>query len=142
MTDTNDSPGWAACGGPRKDHRNMMRLLAALATWAVCFVGSSQLLKRGLIEPSPLGWLVGLTPSVAALVALFAFARYVREADELQRLIQLQAMAVSLGGTFFAIAGYQVLEKLGAPALDANDYTLVMSGLYTLGILVGWRKYR
>ena len=125
-----------------RDRRNLMRFLWVLGAWAVCFVGASQLLERGLVPIGPLSWMVALLPTVVAIPVLIVYARYLREADELQRKIELEALALGFGGTFFALGGYRILERVGAPAVDLGDFGLVMAVLYTIGVLLGRRRYR
>jgi hypothetical protein len=120
----------------------MMRYLAVLALWAVVFTGANQLIKRGVLEGGPLTWLVVVLPFVAGGLAMLAYGSYLRQADELQRLIQFQGLALGFGGTFFLFSGYKALERLGAPVANFSDVALVMAVLYTLGIFLGWRRYR
>ena len=74
--------------------------------------------------------------------ALLALGRFLREADELQRTIQLQALALGFGAGFFALPGYRIFERLGAPAADIADFTMVMAFFYVIGAFLGWRRYR
>ena len=120
----------------------MVRFLGLLALWAVAFSGASQLIKRGVVDGGALGWGLAMLPIIAGVLVLFAFARWLREGDELQRTVQLVALAFGFGGTFFAIAAYRVFERLGAPAADLGDLALAMAILYTLGVFVGWWRYR
>jgi hypothetical protein len=110
--------------------------------WAVAFTAASQLIKRGVVTEGPLAWGLAALPFLFGAGVLVAYARYLRETDELQRLIQLQALALGCGGTFFLIAGYEVLQRLGAPMGEVDDVTMVMAGFYALGTFLGWRRYR
>ncbi|MCZ6726579.1 MAG: hypothetical protein O7A98_04405, partial [Acidobacteria bacterium] len=125
-----------------RDRRNQSRMMWVLFAWAVCFAGVSQLIKRDLLSAGPLLWLLAALPSVAGVFALIAYGRFLREADELQRIIQLRALALGFGGTLFALAGYRVFERLGAPAAELTDVMLVMMLLYSVASLLGWRRYR
>lgn len=143
MTESHPQPFLVRCGEMTlREYRAMVVMMTTLAFWAICYVGSSQLIKRGVLTEGPLAWAMATLPSIAGVLVLFAYARFLRACDELQRLIQLQALALGFGGTFFAIAGYRVFERLGAPVAEASDYSLVMSVLYTLGVVLGWRRYR
>jgi hypothetical protein len=102
----------------------------------------SLLIKREVLPVGAVRWTVAALPCVAAVLVLAAYARFLREADELQRLIQLEALALGFGGAFFAVMGYQLFERLGALTLDAGDLGIVMALLYSLGGLLGWRRYR
>lgn len=143
MNETNQESLWERCGDTTPhDRRNQLRLLWAVGAWAVSFAGVSQLIKRDLLPGGPFPWLLAVLPWVLGVVVLIAYGRYLREADELQRMIQLQALAFGFGGTYFALTGYRVFERLGAPAAGLNDATLLMVVLYAIAIFVGWRRYR
>ena len=70
------------------------------------------------------------------------FVRFLRAADELQRVIQLQALALGFGGGFFFICGYSLFEPLGAPPSQSADIVVIMPLLYVVGVLNGARRYR
>jgi hypothetical protein len=95
-----------------------------------------------VLPVGPVSWLLAALPSVAGFFVLIAYGRFLREADELQRIIQLQALALGFGGTFFALAGYRVFERLGAPAGGFDEITLVMALFYSIAIFLGWWRYR
>ncbi len=73
---------------------------------------------------------------------LFVYGRFLRQTDELARLIQLEALALGFGGTFFALCAYSVFQRLGAPLLDLKDVPTVMVVFYFLGVGLGWWRYR
>jgi hypothetical protein len=143
MTETKPEPFWARCGDTTpRDWRNIKRVMWAMGAWAVCSVGISQLIKQGVLVAGPLAWMLAVLPSVAAVFVLVTYTRFLREGDELQRVIQLQSLAVGFGGTFFAATGYRIFERLGAPAADAGDLVIVMAAFYTLGSFLSWKQYR
>lgn len=136
-------PFLARCGDTTPvDWGNLKRLLGAYFLWAVCFAGASQLLKRGLVTEGPLLWLVIAAPLLVSLVVIATFVRFLRQADELQRIVQLQALAVGFGGTFFAATGYRLFERIGATPADIGDLALVMAFFYSAAVVLGWSKYR
>ena len=121
--------------------RNEVRLAAFCLLWALGFAGAMWLLTRGLLPAGPIAWAVAALPSLAAVFVVLAFVRFLREADELQRLIQLQGLALGFGGGFFAIFGYSLFEQVGA-ASAGIDIVTVMPVLYAIGVLMGARRYR
>jgi drug/metabolite transporter (DMT)-like permease len=127
-----------APGGKARD----IRLAGYFLGWALSFVGATYLIEHGLLPNRPVALLVAVLPSVAAVFVLAAYTRYLREADELERLIQLQAMGWGLGGGFFAICGYLLFEPLGAPALATATLASLMPVLFAIGILAGRWRYR
>ena len=142
MNDNTREPIWARCGDTTpRDWHNMKRLLGTLLLWAVTFVGSTYLLKHHQDLLGPAAWPIAAVPTLTGLLAILAFRRYLQEADELQRIIQLNALALGFGGGLFAMAGYQVFEKLGAPPADVGDFIMVMAILYSAGSVFGWRRY-
>lgn len=132
---------WCVHTTPR-DWRNARRLLWLLAVWAVSFVGGAQVISRELVPPGPVSWVVAALPAVLTVFVLIAYGRFLRETDELQRLIQLRSLALGFGGVWFVSTGYMLFERLGAPSLDRGDALLVMVVLYTIGVVVGQWRYR
>ncbi len=142
MTEEMKETLWTRCMGSDVDQRNQRRLVWATLIWALAFVGVSLLIKREMLSPGPIAWALGAVPLVLGVGVIAVFARYLRQADELQRLIQLEALALGFGGGLFAFLSYRVFERLGAPRLALDDATMVMVVLYLLGIFIGWRRYR
>ena len=143
MNETTREPFWVRCGDTTpRDRRNLMRVMWTLGAWAVCFAGGSQLIAKDLLPAGPLPWVVAALPSVLGVFVLVAYGRFLREADELHRTIQLQALALGFGAGWFAFTGYRIFERLGAPAADIADFTMVMALFYAIGAFLGWRRYR
>jgi hypothetical protein len=122
--------------------RNELTIGAVALGWALCFDAALLVIKKHWLPPGPILWVVAALPSVAALGVLMAYTRYLRRADELQRLIQLQAMSWAFGGGFFVICGYLLFQHLGAPRLDQALLASLMPVLYAIGLAAGWRRYR
>lgn len=133
---------WDRCDTTPRDRRNTVRMLLALAAWAVVFVAVTWAIRKELLPAGPVSWIAAALPSALMVVAFLAYADYLRKADELQRTIQLRALALGFGAGWLALCGYPLFEHLGAPAIDAGDYVLVMAVFYTLGVVLGQRRYR
>ena len=145
MSEREASPGsfWARCvGNTARDRRNLKRLLWVSLAWAVLFTGGSQLIKRDLLPGGAIPWVVAALPSVVGIFVLVAYARFLREADELQRVIHLQALALGFGGGWVAVCGYRIFERVGAPTADIADATLALAVFYAIGIVRGTWRYR
>lgn len=150
-SDSNPSSILNWCGDTTPlDRQNLKRMLWWLLLWAVTFTGASQLLKRGILESGTaaslraqvVAWTVGILPVLAAALVIWAYARYLNQADELQRKIHLTALAFSFGITFFSIGCYSVLERAGAPAATPDDFILVMAIVFAASSLYGSLRYR
>ena len=87
-------------------------------------------------------WMVAAAPNAVAVGVLFAYLRFLRMTDELVRLVQLQALAVGFGVTFFFLMAWELFETVGAPGLDPSEAVLVPIAAWMLGSLYFNRKYR
>lgn len=141
MTETNGTLWRLLCGDTTaRDRRNLARLAWLTAAWAVAFVGGSLLIRRGLVPAGPLSWGLAALTLALALSAVLAYGRFIRDADELQRRIHLQALALGFAGGWLPVAGYRLFELLGGPYLERGDVAIAMALLYTLGLALGrWR---
>ena len=140
------SPGqsfWMRCSGSTsRDRRNLRHFIWIYAAWAVFYTGGSQLIKRDLLPAGPLPWVAAVIPPVVAVFALLAYGRFLRQADELQRAIHLEALAIGFGGGFFGVCTYRLFERLGAPSADIAEATMFMANFYALGIVRATLRYR
>jgi len=123
------------------DRRNLNRANVWLAFWLVSFAASTFIIKSEVTSTGIVGWIVAAIPTVVGLGAMLAYGRYLRQADELQRRIQLQALAVGFGVAFFFGFGYPLLEKVGAPTADISDVSVLMAFFYFVGLWLGRRRY-
>lgn len=144
MTDKDGSLWRRLCGSDTtpRDRRNLYRFAALLAAWTAAFVGGMALIERDVVPDGPIAWGLAALNLALAVAALLAYVRYLREADELQRRIHLEALALGFGGGWLAVAGYRLFELLGSPYVDRGSVIFVMAILYTLGIVLGQRRYR
>lgn len=142
MNETTKEPFWERCGDTTpRDRRNMVWVVGALFFWALSFAGVQKLIEKDLLPAGPLPWLLAALPAVAGILVIVMYGRFLRDLDELQRLIQLQGIALAFGGAYFAYAGYQIFERLGAPPADMSAYVVVWSVLYSFRSYFGWRRF-
>ena len=108
---------------------------------AMVVFAAATLLIDGKFVSGLLGW--GLTGLAVALSVMMvrAYVHFLREADELLRKIQLEALAVSFGATVVFMLGYRLCERLGAMKLDVNDPLMVMVGVFAIGQWTAMRRY-
>jgi len=109
-------------------------LTLAVAVFGPNFVWESRAITLGAI-------LVNIAVGVGMIIAN---KRHLDGLDELQRKIQLEAMALALGVFLVAGLGYSTLDVTDVIAVDAEISFLVMliSVTYLIGIYVGHRKYQ
>lgn len=134
----------AACGTPT-DRRNNMSFLRWTLAWAVGLTASAQSLKRGFfgLEPGSLAtWVVASAPAVLGVLMMAAYLRFLRETDELTRLIQLQSLAVGFGAGVLLLLHWELFEFVGAPAMDPSDAVMVPMLAWAGSLLFFSRRYR
>ncbi len=133
---------WARCHSSARDLRNSLRM----AAWTLAWGASWAAVARGIKDE----WLPTGAPTVAAtLVSLgiglgmiLAYRRFLRDADELQRKIQLDALAISLGISVVGSAAYSLLESAGTVAdADTANVILLVAVTYSASVMLGQWRY-
>ena len=132
-TDLNE---WTA----KKNHR---RILYWIVAWTVTMVLAD---KAELYE-----WHSSALISILAIVInagigigmIVTYIRFLKELDELQRKIQLDSLALSMGVTLVGSFTYSLLvtAKFITDA-EISDIILLMGLTYMVGIIVGQVRYR
>ena len=126
----------------------MVRNTVGLAAWTAAWVASVALAAFGPeilwnLEPAPTLIAISLTVLVG-IGMLFANKRNLQAQDELQRTIQLQAMAWSLGVGLVGGLAWTLLDRHDLIAFEAEIAHLVglMGVVYMIGSVVGLLRYR
>ncbi len=128
--------------GTAVDRANNRRFTFWCLAWALAIIGATSIVEFNDDLPGVVAWLVALSPNIFAVGALVAYLRFLRMADELQRRIQIEGLAIGFGiGWIFAI-GYLVLQSAGAPELSATAMILVMTAGWIIGNIRAIRHYR
>jgi len=138
-THPSDKGAWAS---------RMIRNTVGLAAWTAAWVASVALAAfgPGIIwndEPAPT--LVAIAFSVLVGVGmLFANKRNLQAMDELQRTVQLQAMAWSLGAGLVGGVAWTLFARHDLVGFEAEIAHLVafMSVVYLAGSVAGLLRYR
>lgn len=132
-----------ACGDTTpRDRRNLRWVLWVFVGWAVVFLGVTLVIRKELLPTGPLLWLLATLPAIIAIGGIAAYVRFLRQADELQRVIHLRAMALGFGAVWLVNTCYPPFERLGAPVIDAGLLVVVMGLAYAFGMVLGSRRFR
>ncbi len=132
---------WSWCGDlTARDRRNQWSYILWMLTWMLSFVAGMFLLEFDWVSGA-FGYVVALVPSLLGVGAVMAFLRFVRQADELQRKIQVEALGWGFGAGAIFMFGYQLLEGAGLPAIDIADPAAVMFVSWALATVVLARRY-
>jgi hypothetical protein len=113
----------------------------ALAIYAALLVASSYLTQT--LHPGSLArYAIVLTPMLGIVGCVWAIIRHLRRLDEMQRRIQLEALAISFAGFAFGSLAWGFAESAGAPHLPTFLIWPIMAALWVLGGFIAHRQYR
>jgi hypothetical protein len=117
----------------------VVQFSAAMAVYMVVLVVSLIIIQA---NPDSL-WRVPLAiaPVVPVLFALWAFVRFLRGTDELQRQIHFEAIALAAGATGVLTFTYGFLENVGFPHLNPIWVLPLLIGLWGIGAAIAGRRY-
>ena len=119
--------------------RYLKEFLGAMAGYAA-LVPLSMWMLRGR-EHTALGYAVAFLPIVPSALALWAFLRMFRGLDELQRRIQLEAVAFSFLATCLITLTWAFQQNAGLPRFDVSWVAPMLIMLWGLGLGVAKRRY-
>ena len=119
--------------------RYLKEFLGAMAGYAA-LVPLSMWMLRGR-EHTPLGYAVAFLPIVPSALALWAFLRMFRGLDELQRRIQLEAVAFSFLATCLITLTWAFQQNAGLPRFDVSWVAPLLIMLWGLGLGIAKRRY-
>jgi hypothetical protein len=93
-------------------------------------------------EHTPLGHCIAFLPIIASIFAMFGFIRMFPGLDELQRRIQLEAVAFSFLATCLITLTWAFQQSAGLPRFDVSFVAPLLVLLWGLGLCVAKRRYQ
>ena len=87
----------------------------------------------------PTAWVMAVFPNVVAVGMLLAYLRFLRMADELTRLIQLQGLAVGFGAWIFSAMAWKAFEAAGATFPDDVLFMVPILAMSIGTLYFAWR---
>ena len=124
-----------------RDSRNQRRYNLWVLAAALAYVGATAALRWRESIPAALPWLLAGVAWLLAILAIRSYLVFLREADELLRRIQLEALGLGFGSGAVVAFLYPLLEGLGAPKLDGYATAVVMMLSWSAGSWLGARRY-
>lgn len=124
-----------------KTNKYLIELSLAFLAYVITLIISLKFLGSGH-ENQILRTLVSLSPMLPAIAACWVILRQLRRSDELQRIIQLEALAIAFGGTSIITCGYGFLENVDYPHVSMFAVWPIMAGLWVLAQLYATRRYK
>jgi hypothetical protein len=118
------------------------RFAISLALLLGLVIGVSTILERAeLSAPVRIG--LALLPVAAYVACLVSYLGLIRQTDELQRRVHLEALAIAFPSTAVLVFAAEYMRKAGLISQFKPDYVLVaMLVLWGVGFLVAWRRYQ
>lgn len=128
--------------GTEADRRNQRMIVAWSLGWVLASLGADYGIENEVIASG--------APTIAAIAAvtilgagvILTYRRFLREADELMRKIQLDALALTVGVGIVAAFTYSLME--GAEIVEAAELmtlVMIMVVTYISGVIIGRRLY-
>ena len=123
--------------------KNNIRLLC----WIFAWVGTMILVDKAVLYEWYSSDLISMVAIVInagiGLGVIVTFMRYLNEVDELQRKIQLDALALSMGVGWVGGFTYSLLVTAQfVTDNEVSDIIMLMTFTYMVGIIVGQVRYR
>ena len=133
---------WRRCQLTPRDRRNQQRTLIWLLVWVVSWVVANIAIKEAWAADWLPPALYAVIPTILGVVMMLAYWKFLREADELQRKIQLEALAIGFGAG--VVGGYTVhlLSRAGVlSSVEFSEVAAFMMIVYAIASLIGERRY-
>lgn len=133
---------WRRCELTPRDRRNQQRLLIWFFVWMVSWVAANIAIKEGWASAGASAIAVAIFPTLLGVATMLAYWKFLREADELQRKIQLEGLAIGFGIGIVGALTIHVLGRAGIlTAIDLGDVASLMMVAYAIAVVIGARRY-
>lgn len=134
--------------GSTRGYEEQLKLTAGLVVCTLLWVGSLALARYGpshLWEDQAFASWIAIAANVAIGIGwIFAFARYLRGIDEVQRKIQQDALAMALGIGWVGGLAYIVADAANLVSHDVSVamFPVLMAVVYMIAVAAGNLRYR
>jgi len=134
---------WSLCPElmTERDWHNEQRVNVATVLWVVTYLALTFVVSAEYVD----GWfalVLSAVPAILGAIVVVRYVQFVREADELLRKIQTEALAIGFGAGMFFTLTYALFEQIGAPRLEPAFVVIVMGAGWIWGLWRGARLYR
>ena len=126
-----------------RDRQNQYRIIGWSFAWVFCWVLVTWCIKNERLTSLSLVIPAILVTTCLGLGMMVAYRRFLREADELRRKIELDALALAVGVGLVGGVCCRMLEKAGVVTnIPVFEMVVVLiCATQSLGIVVGLRRY-
>jgi hypothetical protein len=146
IASTDRTTWWQAAllirGQTEADQRNIQAIWVWSLIAGAGFAATVLALKFFPQLDGPLAWLLATAPSILGIGLVRATLRFLRDADEFVRKVQLEGIAWGFGAGAVFCLGYSVLEQVGAPELPIGVALVPLTFGWAIGSFVVAYRHR
>jgi len=125
------------CWQTGRDARNLLRFAGLFFLWAFSHEAVSHIQTH--VEMSmTLAWVLAFVPALPGILAVLAYLKFLREADEMVRRIHMTGMAVGFGAGIFVWLGLQMPLPPGTPDKEMLFALHLHKALIFMAMTFGW----
>jgi hypothetical protein len=125
------------CWETGRDKNNLLRFAGLFLLWTVTHEGIS-FIQTNVEMSTTLAWMLAVVPALPGVLAVLAYFKFLREADEMVRRIHLTGMAVGFGAGIFVWMGLQMPLPPGTSDKEMLFTLHLHKALIFLAMIVGW----
>ncbi|MCG9731464.1 hypothetical protein L1D44_16850 [Shewanella sp. Isolate13] len=132
-----------AKGLPKRDLKNANRVNLLALFWALTLMISTFLSENELLSSGLLITLAFCIHTLLGIAMLASYRHFLVQLDEMERKVQLDALALSVGVAIISFSSYSILENNAiVPPLNAAYLIVLIALTYIVGIIKGRISYR
>lgn len=128
------------------NYREQMKATGGLAAWTLAWLATLAIARFGpelLWGSQPVGtWVAVAVNLLVGIGVIVAYTRYLRRADELDRKIMLDALAVTLGLAWVTGFAYVAANAAGLVTIDIGVLLAAPGVVFVLAVVAGKIRYR
>jgi len=132
-----------AKGLPKRDLKNAHRVNLFALLWALTLMISAYLGETGVLDNPALLVIAFAVHSMIGIAMLFTYKSFLTQLDEMERKVQLDALALAVGVAIISFSSYSILANTGTVPPLKSAYLIALIALtYMVGIIKGRLAYR
>ncbi len=143
---TDGATWWQAAlmirGQTETDQRNLRLIWIWTVVWSISATAVMSALKFNPQLQGATAWLLATIPFILGVPTVRVYLRFLREADEFMRKVQLEGIAIGYAVGALVCLGYQILRLIGAPELPMVTVLVPFSLGWAVGSFLVALKYR
>ena len=139
---TTERQGLGPQGAATGSKKNHALLMVWIFIWMATFVAVDKGAGNGWVTSNAMSLAAVALNAFLGLGVLFTYMKFLKELDEMQQKIQLNALALAMGVGLVGTISYTLLVTGGHVAQpDLAVIIMLLSGGYMAGLLIGRAQY-